>query len=483
MKILNRILLILCLLNACSVNTNQRELDPAELRLLQLQKQREEIEAIQKITNQEDWQNAFLTKKSLYDSKNVADYQHLLNLFNALIEHQVFQKNRDFQKKWMHIKLYPAKILGKLDCQVQATELYLKLSQELKGIDDLLALREEALFFAGFEQYEIENYKTAIEIWQELTRHQGIVPTQTLTSNRSQWVKNAEWYYAWSLYLTEHEQAADFLAHLGQPESQGKSDHRIALYWASEAYQRSKDIAKAKTLRAQLLKENKLDYYTILLMKKYPQDHRFDHLYPSNQRKQFFQILYQTEIDQWLERFKKPQTQSLTQSQILSFILKESNFNPKAKSKANAMGLMQLLQKTADALVQYSKRNAFDDEISAYTLPVDLYDPTTNIALGTMYLTLLHQQYQKQLVLTSIAYNAGPMALQKWIKRNRLKSPQIELDLFIEKIPYKEAREYAKKIIEFEAHYRLFYQEDSLESIAKSLTMLLNLEINETILF
>lgn len=184
MKILNRILLILCLLNACSVNTNQRELDPAELRLLQLQKQREEIEAIQKITNQEDWQNAFLAKKSLYDSKNVVDYQHLLNLFNALIEHQVFQKNRDFQKKWMHIKLYPAKILGKLDCQVQATELYLKLSQELKGIDDLLALREEALFFAGFEQYEIENYKTAIEIWQELTRHQGVVPTQTLTSNR-----------------------------------------------------------------------------------------------------------------------------------------------------------------------------------------------------------------------------------------------------------------------------------------------------------
>jgi soluble lytic murein transglycosylase-like protein len=480
---------------ACSTKTsNQSSLDPAEMRLLLLQKQREELTLISKITSESEWQKAFQEKKAQYDSKNVSDYQHLLQLFEALIQSPVFQQSPSLQKQHMSIQLYPPKILGKLDNTEAAAQAYLKLAQAL-DIEAYLPIKEEALFFAAFQYYEMESYQKAITIWQRLVRHHGDLKTSTSLSSvghegikaeaPSNWVKNAEWYYAWSLFLIKDQQAGAFLESLALDRKRAqladqKTEHRSALYWASEAYQASKQFNKANELRAMLIEENKLDYYSLLLMKKYPLAYDFSGLLPHEQKKKFFQTQYQSEVDEWLQSFSDA---GLTRWQIFSFILKESNFNAKATSKANAMGLMQLLQKTGDALVQYRKDQQKQDEISAYSVPVDLYEPRQNISLGVMYLSLLHQQYQQQLPLTALAYNAGPTALKKWITGAKTKGNRVALDLFIERIPYKEAREYVKKVLEFEVHYRLFYQNEALESIAKSLTMLLNLEINETILF
>ena len=76
---------------------------------------------------------------------------------------------------------------------------------------------------------------------------------------------------------------------------------------------------------------------------------------------------------------------------IASVIAVESNFDPKAVSKRNARGLMQLLPETA---ARFGVQNIFD--------------PQENIDAGTHYLRDLLARYNNDLVLALAAYNAGP---------------------------------------------------------------------------
>ncbi len=85
---------------------------------------------------------------------------------------------------------------------------------------------------------------------------------------------------------------------------------------------------------------------------------------------------------------------------ITSVIAAESNFNPKAISRKNARGLMQLLPQTAARLgVQ------------------DIFDPQENINAGTRYLRELLRRYHNDLVLTLAAYNAGPERVEQYGRR------------------------------------------------------------------
>ncbi len=82
---------------------------------------------------------------------------------------------------------------------------------------------------------------------------------------------------------------------------------------------------------------------------------------------------------------------------IASVIAVESNFDPKAASRKNARGLMQLLPETA---ARFGVHN--------------IYDPHENIDAGTRYLRELLQKYNNDLVLALAAYNAGPERVQQY---------------------------------------------------------------------
>jgi len=85
---------------------------------------------------------------------------------------------------------------------------------------------------------------------------------------------------------------------------------------------------------------------------------------------------------------------------ITSVIAAESNFDPKAISRRDARGLMQLLPATAARL---GVKNIFD--------------PQENIEAGTRYLSDLLQLYKNDLALTLAAYNAGPERVQQYGQR------------------------------------------------------------------
>lgn len=124
-----------------------------------------------------------------------------------------------------------------------------------------------------------------------------------------------------------------------------------------------------------------------------------------------------------------------------AIIRAESAWTTDARSGANAYGLMQLLPGTAKQLataqgVSYSGAN-------------DLFDPDTNIKLGTLYLGKVASRFDGSPWLGSAAYNAGPAAVDKWVNARDALDP----DFFIETIPYKETREYVSRVLAFSVIY------------------------------
>ncbi len=134
---------------------------------------------------------------------------------------------------------------------------------------------------------------------------------------------------------------------------------------------------------------------------------------------------------------------------IAAEIRAESVFNPNARSQANALGLMQVLPATGMAVAQ--RRGL------AWTGADSLYDPTTNIVLGSAYLRQLLDQYGGQPYHAIAGYNAGPAPLARW----RAQRPGMDPDFWIETISYKETREYVARVLAFSVLYDWRLQGDA----------------------
>ena len=127
---------------------------------------------------------------------------------------------------------------------------------------------------------------------------------------------------------------------------------------------------------------------------------------------------------------------------VAAEIRAESVFNPNARSPANAMGLMQVLPGTA---ANVAKRIG----LSGYGGAASLYDPDTNIAIGSAYLRQLLDKYAGLPYITIAAYNAGPTPTARWQSQR----PDFDPDLWIETISYKETRDYIARVLAFSVIY------------------------------
>lgn len=126
---------------------------------------------------------------------------------------------------------------------------------------------------------------------------------------------------------------------------------------------------------------------------------------------------------------------------VLSLMRQESLFDRRAVSPAAAYGLMQLLVPTASRVAGR---------------PVDanaLFDPATNITLGTRYLRQLLDRFDGDLAKALAAYNGGEEAVAKWERR----APGTATDEFVETISYRETRHYVKQVLGNYRRYRRLY--------------------------
>jgi soluble lytic murein transglycosylase len=125
---------------------------------------------------------------------------------------------------------------------------------------------------------------------------------------------------------------------------------------------------------------------------------------------------------------------------IYAILRQESAFMSDAKSSAGARGLMQLMPKTAKQVARELKQSPVKLD--------DLYRPEVNIKLGTGYLSKVYRQLQESPVLATAAYNAGPHRVRSWLPEQSQPS-----DIWIETVPFKETREYLKRVFAYTVIY------------------------------
>ena len=156
----------------------------------------------------------------------------------------------------------------------------------------------------------------------------------------------------------------------------------------------------------------------------------------------FYPLNHWNEIKVWAGR------RNLDPYKVAGLIRQESVFNPRARSGANAYGLMQMLLPTARQTAR-----KYNPTFSNLTIE-QLYDPATNIELGTAYMKDQLERYGK-IEYMSAAYNAGPGRMTQWRQ-----SLPVSIDEFVEAVPFRETRSYIQGIIRNTEQYRRLYDED-----------------------
>lgn len=151
------------------------------------------------------------------------------------------------------------------------------------------------------------------------------------------------------------------------------------------------------------------------------------------------EMIFPKEFRQDIETQAKKYT--LPQGLLYAIVKQESAFQAEAQSPVGALGLMQLMPKTAE-------RVALELERPSPTKN-DLFSSEKNIELGAKYLHKLLTQFSGNLVYAIAAYNAGPEKVKTWITR----WGNLPQDLFIELIPFDETRDYVKLVLRNHAFY------------------------------
>lgn len=130
---------------------------------------------------------------------------------------------------------------------------------------------------------------------------------------------------------------------------------------------------------------------------------------------------------------------------IMAIIRAETKFDPEGTSHAGAQGLMQLMPATIKQII--------DEGNFSPTLEDIAYDPATNIRLGSWYLHYLTEQFNGNKVAAVAAYNAGQGNVKKWLK-NKIWDGTLQN---ADQIPFKETRDYLKKVIFYYEKYKELY--------------------------
>ena len=130
---------------------------------------------------------------------------------------------------------------------------------------------------------------------------------------------------------------------------------------------------------------------------------------------------------------------------VYSIIREESRFQKDVVSPADAVGLMQLIPPTARAVARQIGINGFSTAM--------LTIPRINIEMGIFYFKQVLDQFNGDIELAMASYNAGPHRAADW----KVRFYGLEKDEFIEEVPFRETRNYIRRILRSYGAYKAIY--------------------------
>ena len=133
---------------------------------------------------------------------------------------------------------------------------------------------------------------------------------------------------------------------------------------------------------------------------------------------------------------------------VLAIMKQESTFRPNAKSPSAARGLLQLVYDTA---IRYNKRAGY-----ANFAADDLYQPSINIAIGSLYISDLKDQFGGLYEAIAASYNGGEDNAARWLNRSKPK----DAGIFTAEIGFAETKNYVFKVMTNYRIYRELYTEN-----------------------
>lgn len=130
----------------------------------------------------------------------------------------------------------------------------------------------------------------------------------------------------------------------------------------------------------------------------------------------------------------------------LAITRQESSFDPRARSHADARGMMQFLPATASGVAR---------RLGMGYSPERLWDPDYNMTLGSYHLGELMGNFGNSMLMTTVGYNAGPARAPQWVAR--CGDPRGDVDAainYIECAPFTETRNYMMRVMENMSIYK-----------------------------
>lgn len=136
----------------------------------------------------------------------------------------------------------------------------------------------------------------------------------------------------------------------------------------------------------------------------------------------------------------------LSPTLVAGVIRQESAFDPEARSVADARGLMQVLPSVGAELVR---------ELGVEWDPVLLYQPDLNLDFGIRHLHLVLEKLDRPEQALA-AYNAGIDRVGRW---RSIRGVEDDAEIFVERIPFLETRDYVRRVLANEAMYAALYRD------------------------
>lgn len=162
---------------------------------------------------------------------------------------------------------------------------------------------------------------------------------------------------------------------------------------------------------------------------------------PADQRG--YQLVYPLMLD--AELVARSRANNLDPALVAGLIRQESSWFPRAVSRAGARGLMQIMPAVGEAIARSRGYPMWD--------PALLFDPGVSLELGTAHLRsdlATHSTLARALA----AYNAGGSRVRRWIRRPGAN----DTELFVERIPFTETRDYVRIVQRNAEMYRALYE-------------------------